>query len=726
MPTSLSPSKVEAFTSCPLAFRFSTIETSARAGQHPHREGLARPPGARAAVRTSTRRQRTPSGRPRGRSTRRRPSSQADPEYLHARRPGRAQATLEGRRAPALVERYFRLEDPTAIHPERDRTAARGGGRRHHAARHHRPARARRRRRARRHRLQDRPRAVAPVRAAAPRRRALLRVPVRAGPRRAPGRDPPALPRQRRDHHRHPSEQSVRFLPKRTGAVWQAIEQGLRRPATSGPRPGPLCGGCALPAVVPGVRRRPRAGPRSRRRSRSAAEPGPARDGGRARRRPPRPRAPDAKDSQDSKRRPTSRRTRRRPRTLQASAGRRRFDRCADVALERLPRQPVADTVFRHRRQARRLVSLIWHLVGVSRGPHHGRRAAPTPVPCGWPALGAESPDRQPGPSSGCSSARGRRRRVTPRYHGPAPADEQSFPSGHASAAAFTAVAAERAGRRALGAAVVRPSPPSSATARAYVRIHHASDVVAGVAIGWPWPSSPSSAAPPDCRAGPQPWHDAAEYAGRWRPVARAHDARQFAVTWDYRCPFARNRPRARGRPGCAAGADWDVTFLPFSLGQVHVEEGEPDVWEQPEQDTRLARPAGRRRRPRHARPSSSSTCTRRCSSTATTHAGAPPRGERPDARARRPTASTPTPCSPRSPTGRPLATVEKEHDGVRRQPRGVGRADVHRRRPGGVRPPDGPARRRRRGRPARRSSASSTCSRLADLNEFKHTSIPR
>ena len=30
---------------------------------------------------------------------------------------------------------------------------------------------------------------------------------------------------------------------------------------------------------------------------------------------------------------------------------------------------------------------------------------------------------------------------------------------------------------------------------------------------------------------------------------------------------------------GSGAGAPWDVTFVPFSLGQVHVAEGEPDIW---------------------------------------------------------------------------------------------------------------------------------------------------
>jgi len=57
-----------------------------------------------------------------------------------------------------------------------------------------------------------------------------------------------------------------------------------------------------------------------------------------------------------------------------------------------------------------------------------------------------------------------------------------------------------------------------------------------------------------------------------------------FALTWDYRCPFARNA-HEHVLSALAAGADWDVTFLAFSLGQVHVEEGQPSVWDKPEQD---------------------------------------------------------------------------------------------------------------------------------------------
>ena len=58
-------------------------------------------------------------------------------------------------------------------------------------------------------------------------------------------------------------------------------------------------------------------------------------------------------------------------------------------------------------------------------------------------------------------------------------------------------------------------------------------------------------------------------------------------MTWDYRCPFARNA-HEHVLDGLAAGADWDVTFLAFSLGQVHVEDGEPDVWDNPDADSGL------------------------------------------------------------------------------------------------------------------------------------------
>lgn len=62
---------------------------------------------------------------------------------------------------------------------------------------------------------------------------------------------------------------------------------------------------------------------------------------------------------------------------------------------------------------------------------------------------------------------------------------------------------------------------------------------------------------------------------------------RSFAVTWDYRCPFARNG-HEHVVTALRGGAPWTVTFVPFSLGQVHVAEGEPDIWDRPDDDTGL------------------------------------------------------------------------------------------------------------------------------------------
>jgi protein-disulfide isomerase len=54
---------------------------------------------------------------------------------------------------------------------------------------------------------------------------------------------------------------------------------------------------------------------------------------------------------------------------------------------------------------------------------------------------------------------------------------------------------------------------------------------------------------------------------------------RRFAITHDYLCPFARNAAEVVVR---AMEADSDVRadFRAFSLSQVHLEEGEPPVWQ--------------------------------------------------------------------------------------------------------------------------------------------------
>jgi hypothetical protein len=60
-----------------------------------------------------------------------------------------------------------------------------------------------------------------------------------------------------------------------------------------------------------------------------------------------------------------------------------------------------------------------------------------------------------------------------------------------------------------------------------------------------------------------------------------------FGVTWDYRCPFARNA-HEHLVAALQGGADWDVHFVPFSLNQAHVEDGGADVWDDPSQRRNL------------------------------------------------------------------------------------------------------------------------------------------
>ena len=64
---------------------------------------------------------------------------------------------------------------------------------------------------------------------------------------------------------------------------------------------------------------------------------------------------------------------------------------------------------------------------------------------------------------------------------------------------------------------------------------------------------------------------------------------RSVAVTFDYLCPFARNAHEAV-IAALRDGADLDVRFVPFSLEQAHVEDGQPPIWETPDQQRRGVR----------------------------------------------------------------------------------------------------------------------------------------
>ncbi len=181
---------------------------------------------------------------------------------------------------------------------------------------------------------------------------------------------------------------------------------------------------------------------------------------------------------------------------------------------------------------------------------------------------------------------------------------------------------------------------------------------------------------------------------------------RHFGLTYDYRCPYARIA-HDHVVAGLRAGADWDVTFLPFSLGQAHVAEGEPPVWERPDVDTGLlalqASIAVRDTQPERFLDVHHALFEHRHAA-----AGQLTDARRPDAGARRGRRRR------RRRVGRGRQRTAAGHGregahGVRRVAHRVGRADVRRRRRRRVRPPARAARRRRRRWPRARSSASST-----------------
>lgn len=155
-----------------------------------------------------------------------------------------------------------------------------------------------------------------------------------------------------------------------------------------------------------------------------------------------------------------------------------RFDRRVDEALEHWRGRRVPDAVFL---AASRLgdFSVIWHLCGLARGLTSDRRAQQAFVLAGL--LGAESLVV----NQGVKRVFGRQRPTVagdPRLRVRRPLTS-SFPSGHASAAAFAAtVLTGWDGRR--SAPLWWGVAATVAASRVYVRIHHASDIVAGMAAG--------------------------------------------------------------------------------------------------------------------------------------------------------------------------------------------------------------------------------------------------
>jgi protein-disulfide isomerase len=57
-----------------------------------------------------------------------------------------------------------------------------------------------------------------------------------------------------------------------------------------------------------------------------------------------------------------------------------------------------------------------------------------------------------------------------------------------------------------------------------------------------------------------------------------------FKVSFDIRCPFAKNI-HLHLVEALRQGADFEVTFVPWTLSQGHREDGAPDVWDDPARD---------------------------------------------------------------------------------------------------------------------------------------------
>ena len=54
-----------------------------------------------------------------------------------------------------------------------------------------------------------------------------------------------------------------------------------------------------------------------------------------------------------------------------------------------------------------------------------------------------------------------------------------------------------------------------------------------------------------------------------------------FDLSYDYRCPFAKNI-HLHVLAALRAGAEFDVTFIPWTMSQGYVAEGNPDSWDDP------------------------------------------------------------------------------------------------------------------------------------------------
>lgn len=152
-----------------------------------------------------------------------------------------------------------------------------------------------------------------------------------------------------------------------------------------------------------------------------------------------------------------------------------RFDAAVDRLFDPLRANPTTDRIL-YAASALGEFSLIWHTIGawrgvITRSPRDAVRLSA--------ALGIESLVVNQGIKRAF-------RRVRPRRDGAGTRHVRqpitsSFPSGHASAAITAAALLSRRGR---GAPLYYGAAALVAASRVHVRMHHASDVVAGVITG--------------------------------------------------------------------------------------------------------------------------------------------------------------------------------------------------------------------------------------------------
>ncbi len=153
------------------------------------------------------------------------------------------------------------------------------------------------------------------------------------------------------------------------------------------------------------------------------------------------------------------------------------FDEAVDAALERVRGNAIVDRVFTLASHVGDF-SMIWHSINIAIGLVDRR---PKRVLAFATLIGLESLIVNQG-------VKRMFKRTRPTTAGEAGLEVRqprtsSFPSGHASAATFAA--AMLAPRIGLPfSALIRAAAATVAMSRAYVRIHHASDVVAGVVTG--------------------------------------------------------------------------------------------------------------------------------------------------------------------------------------------------------------------------------------------------